>query len=155
MKPTLPSIALYSSSEITLHYKRPLFSTMEHIACAQDAEALLRQYIEPKQLDLREHFWVILMTQANRVISICEVASGTTIGVQINAKYILQLALLTNAVNVILSHSHPSGNLKISERDIKETKKFKRIAKLMDVTLLDHIIITSEGMTSFTIEDIL
>lgn len=155
MKPTTLSAELFSSSEIELHYKRPLFASMQYITCAEDADKLLKQYVNCSQLDLREHFWVILMTNANRVISICEVASGTTLGVQTNMKHILQLALLTNGVNVILSHSHPSGNLKVSARDIKETKKFKRIAKLMDITLLDHIIITSESFTSFAKENLL
>lgn len=155
MKPILLSTELFSSSEIELHYTRPLYSKMCFVGCAEDAVRLLKSYVNPNQLDLREHFWVILMTNANRVISICEVASGTTLGVQTNIKYILQLVLLTNAVNVILSHSHPSGNLKVSARDIKETKKFLRLAKLMDITLLDHIIITSESFSSFATEELL
>lgn len=155
MKPLVPSTLVLSSCEIELHYKRPLYSEMSFVGCAEDAVRLLKDYVNPHQLDLREHFWVILMTNANRVISICEVASGTTLGVQTNIKYIFQLILKTNAVNVILAHSHPSGNLKVSTRDVKETKKFLRLAKLMDITLLDHIIITSESFSSFATEGLL
>ena len=155
MKTQQLSTVLLSSAEIELHYKRPLFDFMYALCCAEDADTLLRTYVNPQQLDLREHFWVILMTNANRVISVCEVASGTTLGVQTNMKYIFQLILKTNAVNVILAHSHPGGNLNASARDIKETKKFLRLAKLMDVTLLDHIIITSESFSSFATEGLL
>lgn len=155
MKPLVPSTLVLSSCEIELHYKRPFFDSMYAICNPEDADTVLRMFVNSKQLDLREHFWVILMTNANRIIGISEIASGTTLGVQTNMKYIFQLILKTNAVNIILAHSHPGGNLNASARDIKETKKFLRLAKLMDVTLLDHIIITSESFSSFATEGLL
>lgn len=153
MKTLLPSTELFGSSEVEIHCKRPLFRNMTHISCAEDADTVLRKYINPQQLDVREYFWVILMTNANRVIAISEVATGTSIGVQTNPKYIFQLALLTNSSSIIVAHNHPSGTLAISERDIKETKKIKRLATLMDITLLDHLIITSESFVSLTKEN--
>ncbi|MDC9721728.1 MAG: JAB domain-containing protein [Urechidicola sp.] len=126
---------------------------MYHITCAEDADKYLRLFIDAKQLDLRECFWVILMTNANNILAISEVATGTSIGVQPNPKYIFQLALLTNASAIIVAHSHPSGNLNISTSDIKETRKISSIAKAMDITLLDHIIITSESFVSFAQEN--
>ena len=149
---TLPSTELLGSSQIEIHYKRPHLNQMHHISSAEGADTILRKYIKPKQLDLRECFWVILLTNGNRVLAISEVATGTSRGVQTNPKYIFQLALLTNASAIIVAHNHPSGNLNFSKRDISETKKLQRLAKLMDVTLLDHIIITSESFVSFVEE---
>ncbi|MCP4181184.1 MAG: JAB domain-containing protein [bacterium] len=149
---TLPSTELFGSSEIEIYYKRPHLNQMHHISCAENVDEILRKYINSKQLDLRECFWVLLLTNANRVLAISEVATGTSIGVQTNPKYIFQLALLTNASAIIVAHNHPSGNLNFSKRDISETKKIKRLAKLMDITLLDHIIITSESFISFAQE---
>lgn len=149
---TLPSTELLGSSKIEIHYKRPHLNQMHHISSASDADTILRKYINLKQLDLRECFWVILLTNANRVLAVSEVATGTSRGVQTNPKYIFQLALLTNASAIIVAHNHPSGNLNFSKRDISETKKLQRLAKLMDITLLDHIIITSESFVSFVEE---
>ena len=153
MKTTLPSTELLGSSKIEIHYKRPPLNKMEHITCAEDANTILRKYINPKQLDLRECFWVILLTNANRVLAVSETAQGTSRGVLTNPKYIFQLALLTNASAIIVAHNHPSGNLNFSERDIKETKKIKQLATLMDITLLDHIIISSESFVSMAEEN--
>ena len=149
---TLPSTELLGSSQIEIHYKRPHLNQMHHISAAEGADTILRKYINLKQLDLRECFWVMLLTNANRVLAISEVATGTSRGVQTNPKYIFQLALLTNASAIIVAHNHPSGNLNFSKRDISETKKLQRLAKLMDITLLDHIIITSESFVSFVEE---
>lgn len=145
---TLLSTELLGSSYIEIHYSRPRFQDIHHVSCAEDADKVLRKYINLNQLDLRECFWVILLTNANRVLAISEVAAGTSKGVQTNPKYIFQLALLTNASAIIVAHNHPSGNLKVSDSDVEETKKIKRLATLMDITLLDHLIITSESYTS-------
>ena len=151
---TLPSTELLGSSKIEIHFKRPPIFEMHYINSVENAVSILRKYINPKVLDLRECFWVILLTNANRVLAISEVATGTSRGVQTNPKYIFQLALLTNASAIIVAHNHPSGTLIISEKDIKETKKLKQLATLMDITLLDHIIITSESFVSMARENI-
>lgn len=155
MKTNLPTRIPLSASEVELHYKRPLFDGMVHVTCAKDAVHFLRQSVNPEQLDLRECMWVILMTNANRILGISEVATGTTQGVQTNIKYILQLVLLSSCSSLIVSHNHPSGALNPSKKDISETKKLQRLLKLMEVTLLDHIIITSESFLSFAQEDLL
>ena len=125
---------------------------MYNITCADDANYILRQHINLKQLDLRECFWVILLTNANRVLGISEVASGTTLGVQVNPKYIFQLALLLNSSAIIVAHGHPSGKLEFSKSDIEQTKKLQQLAHIMDITLLDHLIITSESFVSLAQE---
>lgn len=153
MNNNLPSTELLGSSKIEIYYQRPYLHDMFHITCAEDAESILRKYINPKHVDLRECFWVILLSNANRVLGLSEVACGTTKGVQTNIKYIFQLALLTNASAFIIAHNHPSGNLNMSHRDIEETQKIKRLSEMMDITLLDHIIITSESFVSMMNEN--
>lgn len=135
---------------VELHYVRPLYKKMIYIQSSRDAHAVFRLFINHKQLDLKESFWVILLTIANRVIAISEVASGSTVGVVINTKAILQLALLTNASAIIIAHNHPSGRLQKSSKDKHLTQKLKKVAKVIDITLLDHIIITSESFSSFS-----
>ena len=52
------------------------------------------------------------------------------------------------ANSIILVHNHPSGNLKPSNADILFTQKINENAKLFDITLLDHIIISNKGYIS-------
>ena len=144
--------SLTSCYEVEIHYKRPLFDSMPIISKAEDAETLLREFINLQQIDLRECFWVLLLTRSNHVLGISEVGSGSTGGVLINLKYIFQLAILSNASAIILAHNHPSGSLTISEADIKETKKIKRLAKTLEIEVHDHIIISSESFVSLVEE---
>lgn len=71
------------------------------------------------------------------------------------AKVIFQVALKANASSIILCHNHPSGNLKPSENDISLTKKLKNAGNFLDLTVLDHLIITSESYYSFADENLL
>lgn len=151
----LPSLESYIPQEVEIHYKRPLLDTMKYIKNSEDAENLLRFCINPKRIDLKEFFIVLLLTNANQILGISVVSSGSTRGVQINTKEIFQLAIKSNAAAILVCHNHPSGTLKISDADKKQTKKIQTLAKLLDITLIDHIIITSESYISFADEGIL
>ncbi len=155
MNSEVPSIQLLGSSEIELHYKRPFFNEMISITSAEDADDILRSYINPNQLDLKECFWVLCLTNANRLTSISQLFIGSTTGVNVSTKEILQVALKTNSTALIVAHSHPSGSLKISATDKKHTNRLKRACRLLDITLLDHLIITSESFVSLAQEGIL
>ena len=55
-----------------------------------------------------------------------------------------------NASSIIIAHNHPSSNLNPSEADKSLTKKLKSAGQFLDITLLDHLIITKDGYYSFS-----
>ena len=151
----LPSSEISLPYELEIHYKRPLFDQMYYVHEVYKAVTLIRKIIPVQQLSFKEFFVVILLSNANRVIGSSIISVGCTNGTLINIKEIFQLALLSNATGIILGHNHPSGKLAISDSDKRQTKKVKRLADLMQVTLLDHIIVTAESYTSFAEQDLL
>ena len=140
--------------EVQIHYKRPLFGSLQKISSAEDTEKVLRTFIDTDRIDHKEFFWVILLTNANHVLGISEIGVGCTSGVMVNTKEIGQLALLANASGVIVAHNHPSGKLLASNADKNMTQKIKTLLDIIDVNLLDHLIITSEGFLSFVDSDL-
>jgi DNA repair protein RadC len=56
---------------------------------------------------------------------------------------------------LILAHNHPSGNLTPSEPDLKITKMIKDAANLLDVSLLDHLIVSDQGYLSMADENLM
>ena len=150
MKSNLPSVLVLSASELELHLKRSLFEDMIHIKSSKDVYKTMKSYINLKRICHKEFFWLMLLSCANRVVGITEVASGGTNGVHINLKEIFQFILLTNASGFIAIHNHPSGNLKPSASDHKITKKLQKLAKLIDSNLVDHLIVSQEGYFSFS-----
>ena len=151
----LPLKELLSCNEIQLHYKRQLFNTMPHLSSVEESQRYLRKIIDLERIDLVEFFWVMYLTNSNRLIAVAEIGVGSTNLVAVSVKTIFQKALLINAVGIIVAHNHPSGSLRASEADIAMTKKIKSAAKIFEMALVDHIIITSEGFLSFAQEGLL
>ncbi|MBL4625575.1 MAG: DNA repair protein RadC [Flavobacteriales bacterium] len=112
--------------------------------------------IFPVLADLpHEEFWVILLNQNNKVIAISCISRGGVSGTVADAKLIFKVVLEKLASSVILSHNHPSGNLKPSKSDIDLTKKLKAGGKLLDIAVLDHLIIGDSDYYSFADEGII
>jgi DNA repair protein RadC len=65
---------------------------------------------------------------------------------------LLSLAPKTISTAIIISHNHPTGVLKPSQADILLTEKIREAAKLLDIELLDHLIVSNEGYYSFALE---
>jgi DNA repair protein RadC len=70
-------------------------------------------------------------------------------------RIILRKALEQDAVSLVLCHNHPSGSLRPSRADEQLTAKIKSAAALLDITVLDHIIVSEEGYFSFADEGLI
>lgn len=136
-------------AEIEISYKKKIKATdLEKITTSSDVHNLLRN-IWSKNLEYKEEAYMLCLNRANRVLGFLKVSSGGIHGTVIDIRIVLQVALKTNSVGIILSHNHPSGNKNPSEADIQLTKKLKEACKLMDISFLDHMILTEEEYFSF------
>ncbi len=61
---------------------------------------------------------------------------------------IMKEALLSGATSLILVHNHPSQNTNPSKEDIQITQKIMDAAKLMEINVLDHFIVTGHDCYS-------
>ena len=102
-----------------------------------------------------EEFWILLLNRANKIIDKHRISQGGTSGTVIDIRIILKEAIEKLASSLIISHNHPSGNVLPSQQDKEITKKLKDAAALMDITLLDHLIVTDSSYFSFCDEGIL
>ncbi|MBX2896879.1 MAG: JAB domain-containing protein [Cyclobacteriaceae bacterium] len=137
-------------AEIQLSYKTKVKpSERTKITCSRDAYEVLQQTWDESKLEFVEQFKVILLNRAHRVLGIFEVSTGGVSGTVADPKIIFGAALKGVASGIMLAHNHPSGNLLPSQSDIDLTRKIKEGGRFLEIQLLDHIIITSEGYYSF------
>lgn len=114
------------------------------------------QKVWNEDIDLRERFIILYLNKQNKVHGFYTVSIGGVDGTVIDYKLCILPALRSMSSGMILAHNHPSNNLRPSQADIKVTKKIKEAAKLFDIAVLDHIIMTpDEGYYSFADEGIL
>ena len=95
------------------------------------------------------------MNRANRIIGVMDASSGGITGTVADPRIILCAAIKCCAVNIIIAHNHPSGSLKPSRADEQLTVKIKEAARWLDISVLDHIIISTEGYYSFADEGLM
>ncbi|WP_309396608.1 JAB domain-containing protein [Cerasicoccus maritimus] len=68
---------------------------------------------------------------------------------------VARAALQRHAVYVVIAHNHPTGELEPSQQDLRLTNAIKAACDAVGVNLLDHIIATSDGATSFLDRELL
>lgn len=75
--------------------------------------------------------------------------NGTVDKIVVYAKEVVKKALCMGASNIIISHNHPSGDIRPSDADIRITRHIKYLAEIFDINLVDHIIVSTDSHFSF------
>lgn len=146
----------YQVAEIQLIYKSNVKpSERPKISTSKNARDVLMGTWDDTKLELVEQFKVMLTNRANKVMGIFEVSTGGVSGTVADPRLIFAAAIKGVASGIILCHNHPSGNLQPSQADIELTRRIKEAGRLLEIQLLDHIILTSEGYYSFADEGLL
>lgn len=96
-----------------------------------------------------ECFGVFFLDSQHRFISHEVMFRGTLTQTSVYPREIARASLLINAAAVIIYHNHPSGSLEPSMADRALTKTLRDALKLIDVNVLDHLVVSVEGVTSF------
>jgi DNA repair protein RadC len=146
------AIQVFAIFEIGRRRNSTPVSTPVKIRCSQDAFGIINGILS----DLtHEEFWIILCSRSNSVITSVKISQGGISGTVTDVRLILNAAIEKLASGLILCHNHPSQNLSPSDADIKITKKIKDAAALLDITLLDHIIVSSQGYLSMADDNLM
>ena len=116
------------------------------IRCSKDVHELFY----PILADLpHEEFWVAFLNRSNRVIDKMRLSQGGVSETVADIKILLKAALNALASGIVLCHNHPSGNLQPSQADNQLTHRIQQAAKLLDMKVLDHLIISDMRYYSY------
>ena len=137
--------------DVKLTYKTKVKSSERPvIVLAEDVYRLLIDYVYDKEIiQYKECLKLILLNKAGKLLGVAHISEGGIDETSADIRIIMQAAILGNASSIILTHNHPSGNLKPSTVDNLLTERVKNAAKLFNITLLDHIIVTDSGYYSY------
>jgi DNA repair protein RadC len=111
------------------------------IQSPEDAAALLDDIRDKKQ----EHFVVITLDGANRVIAKRTITIGTLTSSLVHPREVFADAITDRAASIIVAHNHPSGNLEPSQADLDVTERLETAAKLLGIALIDHVIVSKDS----------
>lgn len=147
-----PTILFNKVAEVRMFYRNPVkASERVKITNSKDCYELFVANWDDT-MELYETFKILMLNKANKVLGISLISTGGVAGTVVDPKRIFQTALKVNASGIILSHNHPSGSLTPSEADCKITRKVKEAGLLLEISVLDHLILSTDGYYSFADE---
>lgn len=119
--------------------------TKAHITNPNMAISFIRTEIKNKI----ESFITLFLDAGNNLLDYDVITSNLASQTAVYPKYIAKQCLLKNARAVILAHNHPAQTCKPSKKDIILTEKIENVLEMIDITVLDHIIVTDNNYYSF------
>ena len=96
-----------------------------------------------------EEFHILYLDRKNGLIADEQHQHGTVCHTPVYPREICIRCLELQASAIIAIHDHPSGSPEPSRADIDMTGRIRDALKTIDVTLLDHVVVTPSGSVSF------
>ena len=143
------AMAIIAALELGQRRRQSEVIERKKITSSHDAFEYMSLYLS----DLNhEEFWILLLNRANQVIAQQVIGQGGVSSTAVDLKKIFKQVFNYQASGIILAHNHPSGNINPSGQDNLLTRKISEAAKLMEINILDHLIISANSYYSYADE---
>jgi len=106
-------------------------------------------FLRPRMSVTQEEVWVLCLSSNCKLIHSEMLFRGTLSHTVIHPREILRTLVNHKTYTFVLVHNHPSEVALPSEEDILFTTKIKKLGKLLEIPLADHVIVTTESYFSF------
>jgi DNA repair protein RadC len=126
-----------------------LFAAELSTACITDPEETAPWFRAEIGFNNDESFAAIFMDQGRRALKRMVFAVGSRTRTVLYPRQLFKEALDCDATVIILAHNHPGGSLIPSSQDRALTRKIQEIGESLEISLVDHLIVTKEGHASF------
>jgi DNA repair protein RadC len=147
---------LFSVTEIELVYRNKVRPADRlRVNSADLAYDFFLNAWDMNKIELCEQFMILLLDGSNFVLGLANISTGGISACVVDPKLVFATALKAKASGIIMAHNHPSGSLKPSSADISLTDKFREGGKLLDISILDHLIVTPQSFYSFAHEGLI
>ena len=128
-------------TEIKINYIPEYLKLKKQIKSSKEAHEFILNCYSEEELNVQECVKIIYMNNSNYIMGVYNLSKGNIQSCLVDIRLILAVGLKSLAINLILVHNHPGGNLKPSNADLHITEKLKKACELVDLNLLDHLII--------------
>jgi len=123
------------------------FNPEQYFNSADDVYNYLKVSMSARPVEI---FKVLYLNNRNRLEQIEDLFTGTVNRSAVYPREVMHKALKHGATGLIFAHNHPSGCLEPSPEDKNLTRTLVFGAIMMQLKVLDHVIITSDGYYSFS-----
>ena len=128
--------------------------TKEKIINGKTVAKIVREILSTRDEQDREkeHFFVFGLDVKNNIKYIDIVSVGTQTESLVHPRETFRVAIWKNCVSILLAHNHPSGETQPGKADLEITGRLVECGKILSIKVLDHVIVSEDGFTSFVQE---
>lgn len=119
---------------------------------SKDTANAFRTIFDPNTFHWREELFLLCLNNDLRILGFYKLSSGGMSATCADVRIIFTVALKLGSSRIAIAHNHPSGSLRPSAADIELTKRVYEAAKIIDIQLIDHIILSDDAYYSFADE---
>ncbi|MGE3063899.1 MAG: RadC family protein [bacterium] len=128
-----------------LYYKQKA----ELLPLTQSKEELINYCKAKLGFQPNEEFWMISLDSKYSIIKENLITKGLTDKTSVYPKQVIEKAMKNGASSILLLHNHPNGNPQPSGQDITITKAIEIPARVLNISIYDHIIVAENHHFSF------
>jgi DNA repair protein RadC len=96
-----------------------------------------------------ERFSAVFLDQGRRIVGREVYEAGSRTRTVLYPRRLFEAALRDKATGIVLAHNHPGGSLSPSPQDRELTRRVQQIGESLEISLVDHLLVTREGHASF------
>ena len=124
---------------------------------SQDVYNIMQQILlrENKIRRAQEHFWIVGLDNKNKILFIELIALGAQNRLDASPPDIFRMAIYKLALKVIFVHNHPNGDVSPGRSDKKTTERLIEAGELLNISVVDHLIISETKYVSFMDEKVI
>ena len=129
-------------------YRRARVSAAEKQVVLDTVERIGAYFLELFVGEQWEVLYQLCLDAKGRKLHVYKLGEGDVGSVGLNVRRIMENALHTNAMMVVLAHNHPSGVALPSPEDVNTTQVIRAALEPLGVGLLDHLIFVDGDLVS-------
>lgn len=96
-------------------------------------------------LEPQENLIVIGLDRKNRILGIYHIYKGSVGSSQVRVGELFKEPIIHGCSSIVVCHNHPSGDPTPSPDDVAVTRAIVQAGKLLDIEVVDHMVVGSEG----------
>lgn len=119
------------------------------IGSSFDDSDIIFEFLKEKIGQEKKENFVILYFDTKNKLILNEVSVGVLNASLVHPREVFKHAILNNASHVVVAHNHPSGDTNPSSEDFETTRRLVEAGKILGISVVDHLIVSSNGYFSF------
>lgn len=107
--------------------------------------------MRPYASRMQEELWIVTCDSTRptpAILNFHQIYIGGRDTITLSPPDVFRPAIVDQAAAMILVHTHPNDEACQTAQDIRTTKHYRILADMLEITLLDHIIVSRQGFFS-------